>query len=74
MEITSKLIFFSFVILSETSPIDVLSSKTIFENFKVSREITMRKEREMFLGSNITLNQDEQFAYVQSFYFFVFDR
>jgi hypothetical protein len=63
-----KFIFLSFAILCETSPVDILSAKTIFEEFKVSREITMRKERKMFLGSNITLNQDEQFALVLFFY------
>jgi hypothetical protein len=32
----------------------------------VGREILIRRESEKFLGSNMSLNQDEQFAWVTS--------
>jgi hypothetical protein len=54
------LFFFSKCILVSKGEMGIV--KSIFEDFKVSREILMRKEREHFLGSNTSLNQDEQFA------------
>ena len=46
----------------DSAPVDKSDGKSIYEDFKLKREILMRKEREQFLGSNLTLNQDEQFA------------
>ena len=54
------LTFFLKIILVTEGEVSI--AKSIFEDFKVGREIVMRKEREHFLGSNTSLNQDEQFA------------
>jgi hypothetical protein len=45
-----------------TAADSVSTSKALLDEFKVGREILIRRESEKFLGSNMSLNQDEQFA------------
>ena len=60
--VISAFTIFSCFFSSNSAPVDKSDGKSIYEDFKLKREILMRKEREQFLGSNLTLNQDEQFA------------